>query len=122
MPRNDPRLRVEDMLEAINRIQAHSAGLTADQFRQDQKTLDAVVRNIEVIGEAPVHFDDDVTALRPAVPWRDVRAMRQVLAHEDFGVDAGIVWETVVRDLPVLRRELAELLKQLPQNDRPSSD
>ena len=115
MPRRDTRLRVEDMLEAIHRIEAHSAGLTADQFRLDQKTLDAVIRNIEVIGEAAIHLDDDITALRPAVPWRDVRAMRQVLAHEYFGVDAGIVWETVVRDLPVLRRELEELLKQLPQ-------
>ena len=114
MPPRDMRLRVEDMLEAITRIEAHSAGLTAEQFRQDQKTLDAVVRNIEVIGEAAIHLEDDVAALRPAVPWRDVRAMRQVLAHEYFGVDAGVVWEPVVRDLPILRRELEELLKQLP--------
>ena len=116
------RLRVEDMLEAITRIEAHSAGLTAEQFWQDQKTLDAVIRNIEVIGEAAIHLDDDVAALRPAVPWTDIRAMRHVLVHEYFGVDAGIVWETVVRDLPVLRRELEELLKQLTQHDRPSSD
>ena len=122
MPRRDTRLRVEDMLEAINRIEAHSAGLTADLFRQDQKTLDAVVRNIEVIGEAASHLDDDVAALRPAVPWTDIRAMRHVLVHEYFGVDAGIVWETVVRDLPVLRRELEGLLECLPQHDRPPSD
>ena len=76
MPRRDTRLRIEDMLEAIHRIEAHSAGLTADQFQQDQKTLDAVVRNIEVIGEAASHLDDEVAMLRPAVPWKDVRAMR----------------------------------------------
>ena len=113
MPRRDTRLRVEDMLEAIHRIEAHSAGLTADQFRQDQKTLDAVIRNLEVIGEAAGHLDDNVTALRPAVPWSDVRAMRHVLVHEYFGVDAGIVWETVVRDLPPLRRELEAFLNQI---------
>ena len=113
MPRRDVRLRIEDMLEAIQRIEAHSAGLTADQFRQDQKTFDAVVRNLEVIGEAASHLDDEVTALRPAVPWTDVRAMRHVLVHEYFGVDVGIVWETVVRDLPALRRELQELLEFL---------
>lgn len=122
MPRRDIRLRIEDMLEAIQRIEAHSAGLTADQFRQDQKTLDAVVRNLEVIGEAASHLDDEITALRPAVPWTDVRAIRHVLVHEYFGVDVGIVWETVVRDLPVLRRELEELLKDLAAHDRPSSD
>ena len=122
MPRRDIRLRIEDMLEAIQRIEAHSAGLTADQFRQDQKTFDAVVRNLEVIGEAASHLDDEVTALRPAVPWTDVRAIRHVLVHEYFGVDVGIVWETVVRDLPVLRRELEELLRHLASNDRPPSD
>jgi len=122
VPRRDTRLRIEDMIEAIQRIEAHSAGLTADQFRQDQKTLDAVVRNLEVIGEAASHLDDDVTALRPAVPWADVRGIRHVLAHEYFGVDVGIVWETVVRDLPVLRRELEELLRHLTSNDRPPSD
>ena len=113
MPRRDVRLRIEDMLEAIERIEAHSAGFTADQFRQDQKTFDAVVRNLEVIGEAASRLDDEFTALRPAVPWTDVRAMRHVLVHEYFGIDAGIVWETVVHDLPVLRRELEELLKAL---------
>jgi uncharacterized protein with HEPN domain len=122
VPRRDTRLRIEDMLEAIQRIEAHSAGLTADQFRQDQKTFDAVVRNLEVIGEAASHLDDEVTALRPAVPWTDVRAMRHVLVHQYFGVDVGIVWETVVRDLPVLRRELEELLRHLASNDRPPSD
>ena len=122
MPPRDIRLRIEDMLEAIQRIETHSAGLTADQFRQDQKTFDAVVRNLEVIGEAASHLDDEVTALRPAVPWADVRAIRHVLVHEYFGVDVGIVWETVVRDLPVLRRELEELLRHLVSNDRPPSD
>jgi uncharacterized protein with HEPN domain len=122
VPRRDIRLRIEDMLEAIQRIEAHSAGFTADQFRQDQKTLDAVVRNLEVIGEAASHLGDEVTSLRPAVPWNDVRAIRHVLVHEYFGVDVGIVWETVVRDLPVLRRELEELLKHLSSNDRPPSD
>ena len=56
------------------------------------------------------------------MPWTDIRAMRHVLVHEYFGVDAGIVWETVVRDLPSLRRELEELLNQLTSNDRPASD
>jgi uncharacterized protein with HEPN domain len=114
VPRRDTRLRIEDMIEAIQRIERHSAGLTAEQFREDQKTLDAVVRNIEVVGEAAGHLDDEVTSLRPAVPWSEVRAMRNVLLHEYFGVDAAIVWETVVQDLPVLRHELEELLKQIP--------
>lgn len=86
MPRRDARLRIEDMIEAIQRIERYSAGLTAEQFREDQKTLDAVVRNIEVVGEAAGHLDDEVTSLRPAVPWSEVRAMRNVLLHEYFGV------------------------------------
>lgn len=113
MPRRDDRLRVEDMLDAIRWIGAHSAGLSADEFCRDRKTLDAVVRNLQIIGEAAAHLSDDVLALRPAVPWADMRSMRNVLVHEYFGVDAAIVWETVIRDLPVLRQELEELLKAL---------
>lgn len=113
MPRRDDRLRVEDMLDAIRWIDAHSAGLTAEQFYLDRKTLDAVVRNLQIICEAAGHLSDEVIALRPAVPWAEVRAMRHILVHEYFGVDSAIVWETITRDLPALRGELEELLKVL---------
>ena len=112
MPR-DYEVYLEDIRDAIGKIKKYTTDLSREVFENDDKTVDAVVRNLEVIGEAASHLDDDVTALRPAVPWTDVRAMRHVLVHEYFGIDVGIVWETVGHDLPVLRRELEELLKAL---------
>ena len=77
-----------------------------DQFRTDQKTVDAVVRNLEVIGEAARHLVTDPECVLPGVGWADIAGMRNILIHEYFGVDLAMVWETVKHDLPLLRAEL----------------
>lgn len=110
MPRRDWRLRVEDILEAIGRVESYTHDLTFEDFCNDSKTVDAVVRNLEVIGEAARNLDADVTARHPDVPWPDVRDMRNVLVHEYFGVDLAIVWATVKQDQPALGAALRPLL------------
>ncbi|BCS32671.1 DUF86 domain-containing protein [Luteitalea sp. TBR-22] len=100
MPPRDSSLRLQDIIEAITRIRRYTATHTLESFAADDMTVDAVVRNLEVIGEAARHVDEDTVRRLAAVPWRDMRDLRNLLAHEYFGVSIPIIWETVVRDLP----------------------
>lgn len=89
----------------IARILRYTADHSLETFAADEMAVDAVVRNLEVIGEA-ARLVDETTAQRfPDVPWREMGDLRNLLAHEYFGVSASIIWEMVVRDLPpVLER------------------
>jgi uncharacterized protein with HEPN domain len=99
-------------IEAIDAI----ADYTADgqkAFFSDAKTQDAVIRNIEIIGQAVKGVSNETRALEPAVPWRQIAGMRDKLIHEYFGVDLALVWDVVERELPVLRPQLEELSQRL---------
>jgi uncharacterized protein with HEPN domain len=110
LPPRDWRLRAEDILDAIARIQRYVEGLTFEQFQADQKTVDAVIRNFEVIGEAVRHVVADQNSLPAGIPWADIAGMRNILIHEYFGVDVNIVWHTIVEDLPELKVQVQRLL------------
>jgi uncharacterized protein with HEPN domain len=101
MPR-DWRMRIEDILEAVERIARYIAGLDFEGFVEDQRTVGAVIRNLEVIGEAARAIDETITKQYADVPWSEMRGIRNVLAHEYFGVDAAIVWKTATAELPPL--------------------
>lgn len=90
------------MLGAAEAINEYTAGLTVEAFAADRRTVDAVMRNIQVLGEAARHVPDEVRARFPEVPWQDISDMRNVLVHEYFGVDLDILWQTVTRDLALL--------------------
>lgn len=100
MPPRDSRLRVQDIVEAISRIRRYTATHTLASFSSDDMAIDAVVRNLEVIGEAARHVDDATMQRLAGVPWREMRDLRNLLVHEYFGVSVPIIWETIVRDLP----------------------
>ena len=95
MPPREWRLQVEDILEAITRIERYTQGLTFEQFQADQKTADAVIRNLEVIGEAVRQLRARRESLPGDVPRADIAGMRNVLIHAYFGVDLKIIWQTL---------------------------
>jgi len=107
VPPRDSRLRLQDIVEAIDRIRAYTVGLTLESFEADQLIVDAVIRNFEIIGEAARHVDADTCVRCSNVPWQDMRDMRNMLLHEYFGVSSRIVWDTILRDLPSVREALA---------------
>lgn len=111
MPRRRWQLRVEDILDAISAIDAYIRVLTFEEFQTDRKTIDAVVRNLEIIGEAVRHLMADQDDLPGEIPWADIADMRNILIHEYFGVSLRIVWQTVTEDLPTLRSALERLLR-----------
>jgi uncharacterized protein with HEPN domain len=86
--------------------------MTLDTFRDDERTVDAVVRNIGVIGEAARHVPRDVQESYPDVPWSQMSGMRNVVIHEYSAVSVPIVWQTVKRNLPPLIPMLEEILER----------
>jgi uncharacterized protein with HEPN domain len=102
MPPRSWRVRIEDILEAMSNIELYVAGLKYTTFRADRKTVDAVERNLEIIGEATANLPDEILDRWPEVPWRYMRGLRNLLVHEYFGVDLSILWQTVQEDLPPL--------------------
>lgn len=94
--------RLEDILDALNRIQDYIKGLDIQQFEADQRTIDAVVRNLAIIGEAARHIPNSIIQEHPVIPWKYMRDMRNILIHEYFGIDTGIIWQTITQDLPML--------------------
>lgn len=109
MPR-DPRVYVEDILEASRRIRAYTRGMSLEDFSKSLLTIDAVIRNLEVIGEAAARIPDDAKDEAADIEWRKIVALRNVLAHEYFGVNTKIVWDVVANKLEPLERACRRIL------------
>ena len=100
-PRNW-RLRVEDILEAIEKIERYTQDMTSEDFVLNELVFDAVVRNITIIGEAANHIPMETQYKYPGLPWNEMRGIRNILIHEYFGVSSSILWHTIKHDLPPL--------------------
>jgi uncharacterized protein with HEPN domain len=108
-PARAERLYLSDARDAIDRIITYTADGHAG-FVADPKTQDAVVRNLEIIGEAVKHVTPETRAKRPEVPWTAIAGMRDRLIHDYFRVDLNIAWDVVTNDLAPLRDALTALL------------
>jgi len=90
MPR-DFRVYLEDILGAISKIRRYTDGLSKQGFAADEKTLDAVIRNLEVIGEAVKQLPADLRARQPGLDWQKIAGLRDILIHQYFGIDVDIL-------------------------------
>jgi uncharacterized protein with HEPN domain len=93
MSKREPTLLVCDMIESAESILSFTAGMTYEQFLEDKKTRDAVVRNFEIIGEAANRLPDDFKALYPNIDWQRLRGLRNRIVHDYFGIDFSIIWK-----------------------------
>jgi len=109
----DERAYLLHVLDAIKAILEYTAD-GRDAFFADRKTQDAVIRNVEIIGQAVKGLSDRSRALQPGVPWRQIAGMRDKLIHQYFGVDLALVWDVVERELPALRPQVEALIERLP--------
>ena len=109
----DYRLYLDDILEAINRIGEYVQGMDEEAFGSDRKTQDAVIRNLEVIGEASRNLSDEMKARSNEIEWAKIVGFRNILAHEYFGVSIPIVWDIIQTKLDPLKKTCTELLRQM---------
>ena len=112
--RRSDRLLLNDIRGAIEQIERHVQNMTFDRFRDSVLHQDAVVRRLEIVGEAARHLSEETLTTLSDVPWADVVAMRNRLTHAYFTVDLLVVWETVKDDLPALREAVVQALGRLP--------
>lgn len=110
MSSRDWKFRIEDILRAIDKIEIYLNRMTLAQFKKNELVMDAVVRNLEIIGEASKNIPVAVRRAYPEIPWDQMKGMRNILIHEYFGVDVKIVWHTAKKYLPPLRKQLKSIL------------
>ena len=109
MPR-DSDVYLQDILDSIERIRSYTLGLTREQFELDQRTVDAVVRNLEIIGEAVKALPSELREENREIPWRNIAGFRDVLVHNYFGISIEIIWDVLENHLEVLDVKVRQLL------------
>jgi uncharacterized protein with HEPN domain len=115
----DDRVRLLHMLDAAREAVGVSAGLSRESLASDRLLALALVKDIEIIGEAAAHVTEPSRASLPNIPWRDVIAMRNRLIHAYFDVDIDLVWTTLIVDLPPLIRALERAVHCWPHGQEP---
>jgi uncharacterized protein with HEPN domain len=116
MPR-DHRLYLDDILDAIGRIRRHLGAMDYAAFKADEKTVDAVIRNLEVIGEAARRVPESLRQTCPETDWRKIVALRNILIHDYFGINLEILWDIVQHKLDGLELACQKLLESMPTGD-----
>ena len=105
MPKNDSAY-LEHILDRASKIIEFTSGLSESDFLKDEKTQSAVIRELEVIGEASKRISEEYKNSKPEIPWKLMAGMRDVLIHDYEGVDALTVWDTIKNNIPVLINQL----------------
>ena len=108
----DPDLRLEDIIESIEWIRSYIEGYSFQTFSADRKTVDAVTRCLEIIGEAVKHLPDSITERHPEVPWRAICGFRDILAHSYFRTEDSIIWDAATKGLDVLKPAVESMLNR----------
>lgn len=109
---------LQDILDSINDTEEFVREMTFDDFLKDKKTINAVIRSIEVIGEAAKNIPDALREKYINVPWKKMAGMRDKLIHEYFGIDLEIVWQVIKNDLPPVKPLIIKVMEELENEEK----
>jgi uncharacterized protein with HEPN domain len=112
MPR-DYRLYLQDILDACCKIREYTVSHDFESFKSDSKTFDAVLRNLEIIGEAAKSLPEEIRGLSPQIAWNRIAGLRNILAHAYFAVNAEIIWDIIQNELPKLESGTEKALSSI---------
>ncbi len=107
----DEIMYLQDIAERCEKVLRFTTDLTLSELIQDEKTYDAVVRNLEIIGEAAKHISQDIRKQLQSIEWRKIAGMRDMLAHAYFGIDNDVLWDVVQNKVPDLAESVNTFLK-----------
>jgi len=102
---------IEHILDCIRKINEFSNGLSLNEFKTNEMVQDAIIRNIEIIGEASKKISKDTKQTYYKIPWKEIAGMRDKLIHDYLGVDVTVVWKTIHQDIPTLEKLISEIEK-----------
>ncbi len=102
---------LDDIILSMSRIAEYIEGFSFEQFKKDYKTVDAVIRNFEIIGEAANKVPDTIKEKYPEVPWSEMYLLRNKVSHEYFGIDYDIIWDVITNELPNNLNQIAVILR-----------
>ncbi|MEK7167264.1 MAG: DUF86 domain-containing protein [Patescibacteria group bacterium] len=109
--KKDNKVFLEHILESIEFIENYINDLNKNDFLDSTEKQDAIIRRLEIIGEAVKNLSDDFKNITLYIPWRDIADFRNVLIHEYFGINGDLVWQVIKKDIPNLKKEIKILLK-----------
>ncbi len=104
---------IDDIIEAINDVETFTQGIKLSEFRQDKRTVYAVIRALEIMGEAVKSVPDELRQTYDQIPWKRIAGMRDMLIHQYFGVEVETVWKVVKEDVPFLKKEMVKIQRKL---------
>jgi uncharacterized protein with HEPN domain len=111
MPR-DYKVFLDDILEAARKVLEYTEGLSNAQFFADRKTVEAVVWNLQIIGEAAKNAPEEIRSRYPDLPWRDMSGLQDIIVHQYFGIKIDVIWKIIQNDLPGLEERIRSILEQ----------
>jgi len=106
------KLYLQDIWESTLAIEEYTQNLTEDEFYSNRQVQDAIVRRLEIIGEAVKNIDDDFRNKYPQIPWKKIAGMRDIIAHEYFGVKLERVWDVLRKDLPDINQQMLLIMER----------
>jgi len=112
----DWQLFLKDIHESAARIVAYVGTMSSEEFFQDPKSVDAVMRNLAIIGEAAKKIPADARRRYPSVEWKKMAGLRDIVVHDYFGIDEDIIWDVVTRSIPDLKRHINIMISEVFKN------
>lgn len=110
--KKDPKLFLTHILQSIKLLERYTRGITKERFYSSEEKQDLVTRRLEIIGEATKNIPEGFKKEHPEIPWQDIADMRNILIHQYFEVDYGIVWKTLTESIPPLKKQIQTLLNK----------
>lgn len=111
--KKDPRVFIGHILESIQLIENYAYDLTLQEFQKNRALQDAIIRRLEIIGEAVKNLGGPFKTKYPEIPWKSMAGMRDILIHEYFDIDLSLTWSVVKRELPSIKKRLEQILESL---------